>query len=161
MKNVYRELVVENEKEISKIERFIEEICDYFNINNEYFGNILLAVTEATEILFTLEERKEKRNILIAFDHNRTGLIFKIKIKNGVERTRISEDELDIAIRNHKLSKDIFIIKALADEVTISLNGLSILLVFYVTSINYEKSLQRIEKLKEYWGKKVHISQKK
>ena len=46
------------------------------------------------------------------------------------------------------------IIKALTDEITISVNAKSIVLVFYVSSMNYEKSLQRINELKEYWNKK-------
>jgi len=160
MKNENRTLLVKSEKDVRKIERYIEEICDYFNINNEYFGNILLAVTEATEILFALEEKVEKGNVTIAFEQNKTGLIFRIRLENGEKGERVGEDELDKAIRKHKLSKEIFIVKALADEVTVSLSGRSVVLVFYITSLNYEKSLQRIEKLKEYWGKKVKISHK-
>jgi len=33
--------------------------------------------------------------------------------------------------------------------------------VFYVSSMNYEKSLQRITELKEYWNKKDTVTHKK
>ena len=53
------------------------------------------------------------------------------------------------------------IIKALTDEITISVNAKSITLVFYVSSMNYEKSLYRINQLKDYWVKKENVIQKK
>ncbi|MEI7500578.1 MAG: hypothetical protein WCK84_09025 [Bacteroidota bacterium] len=161
MKQDYRELVISGTREIPKLERFVEEICDYYNINNEYFGNILLATTEAAGILFSLNEAKEEENISISFDRNPKGLIFKIRLGNSINKEADSEDILELEIRKHKLARDIFIIKALTDEITISVNAKSIILVFYVSSMNYEKSLQRINQLKEYWTKKDSVKQKK
>jgi hypothetical protein len=161
MKQDYRELVITGKKEISKLEQFIEKICDYYNINNEYFGNILLATTEAAGILFSLNESDEEQKIFISFDRNPKGLIFKIRLDKNFGREGDGEDILEVEIRKHKLARDIFIIKALTDEITISVNAKSIILVFYVSSMNYEKSLQRINQLKEYWTKKVDVKQKK
>jgi hypothetical protein len=149
-----RKLVISGEKEIAKLERFVEEICDYYNINNEYFGNILLATTEAARILLSLNETAERGEISINFDRNPKGLIFNFKLEGGDGVNIDNEDLLDREIRKHKLSRDIFIIKALTDEITISVNAKSIVLVFYVSSMNYEKSLIRIRELKEYWSKK-------
>jgi hypothetical protein len=161
MKQDVRELVITGHREISKLEKFVEEICEYYNINNEYFGNILLATTEAADILFSLNESDEGDKIAVSFDRNRKGLVFKIKLENGIHGDNEAEDFLDREIRRHKLSKDIFIIKALTDEITISVNAKSIILVFYVSSMNYEKSLYRINQLKEYWVKKENVIQKK
>jgi hypothetical protein len=161
MKQDYRELVITGNKEITKLERFVEEICDYYNINNEYFGNILLATTEAAGILFSLNESAEDGKVSITFDRNTKGLIFKIKLGKEVDMVENAEDILDLEIRKHKLSRDIFIIKALTDEITISVNAKSIILVFYVSSMNYEKSLQRINQLKEYWTRKEDVKQRK
>ena len=154
MKRDFRELVITGKKEIAKLERFVEEICDYYNINNEYFGNVMLATTEAASILFSLNEGSDSTTIAVNFDRNSRGLVFKIKLGSGNEGASDNEDILDREIRKHKLSRDIFIIKALTDEITISVNAKSIVLVFYVSSMNYEKSLQRINELKEYWNKK-------
>jgi hypothetical protein len=161
MKQDYRELVITGTKEISKLERFVEEICDYYNINNEYFGNILLATTEAAEILFSIMDSNDRENLFVSFDRNPKGLMFKINSGRSTERKEETEDILDIEIRKHKLSRDIFIIRALTDEITISVNAKSIILVFYVSSMNYEKSLQRINQLKEYWTMKIDVKQKK
>ena len=161
MKRDFRELVITGKKEMGKLERFVEEICDYYNINNEYFGNILLATTEAAGILFSLNDSVENANIAISFDRNPKGLVFKIKLGGADDSASDIEDILDREIRKHKLSRDIFIIKALTDEITISVNAKSIVLVFYVSSMNYEKSLQRITELKEYWNKKDTVTHKK
>ena len=36
-------------QEINEVEKFVEAICDYYNINDSYFGNIIVAITEAVE----------------------------------------------------------------------------------------------------------------
>jgi hypothetical protein len=161
MKRDFRELVITGNKEIHKLERFVEEICDYYNINNEYFGNILLATTEAAGILFSLNDSEEDGQIYINFSRAAKGLIFKVRLGTGESDAGNNEDILDREIRKHKLSRDIYIIKALTDEITISVNARSIVLVFYVSSMNYEKSLQRINELQAYWNKKDIVIHKK
>jgi len=161
MKRDFRELSINGKKEIAKLERFVEEICDYYNINNEYFGNILLATTESAGVLFALNESTENGLIEIQFNRNSKGLVFKIKLGNYEGGTIDNEELLDREIRKHKLSRDIFIIKALTDEITISVNANSIVLVFYISSMNYEKSLKRINELKEYWNKKDIVIHRK
>jgi hypothetical protein len=162
MKRDFRELAITGRKDITKLERFVEEICDYYNINNEYFGNILLATTEATGVLFALYDTAEQGNITVSFDRTAKGLVFKIKMDGSNEpAAEDQEDILDREIRKHKLSRDIFIIRALTDEITISVNAKSITMVFYVSSMNYEKSLQRINKLKDYWSRKDTVIHRK
>jgi ABC-type uncharacterized transport system ATPase subunit len=161
MKNDNRELSVKGVNDLNRLERFVEEICDYYNINNEYFGNILLATTEAATILLSLNDRKDHGEVVVKFDRNRKGLIFNIKIADSADLEEAKEDILDREIRKHKLAKDIFIIKALTDEITISVNARSIVLVFYVSSMNYEKSIQRINKLKDYWTRQESFIDKK
>lgn len=157
MKKASKEIDINGIKEIFILERFVEEICDFYNINNEYFGNILLATTEAAAILLSLNDISEKGKLLVRFDRSPKGLMFKIRVTDE-GNSGINEDILDQEIRKHKLSKEIFIVKALADEITISLSGKDIVLIFYVSSMNYEKSLLRINKLKEYWEQRVAVS---
>ena len=161
MKHDVRGLVITGHNEIAKIEKFVEEICDFYNVNNDYFGNILLATTEAADILFSLNDSFEIDKLGISFERTRKGMVFKIKLVNGSKLEVFEEDLLEREIRRHKLSKEIFIIKALTDEITISVNAKSIILVFYISSMNYEKSLYRINQLKEYWIKMENVIQKK
>ena len=156
MKKDYREISVNGRKEVYKLERFIEEICDFHNINNEYFGNILLASTEAANILISVSEKETAAKLIITFEKTIKGLTFKLKFL-GRDFSAEQEHFLEQEIRKHKLAKEIYIVKALADEVTISVKEESIALTFYISSMNYEKSLSRINRLKEYWIKKTSI----
>ncbi|MEI6454923.1 MAG: hypothetical protein WCO93_01425 [bacterium] len=160
MKKEQRKVTITGSGEIHKLERFIEEICDFYNINNEYFGNILLATTESANILLAINENREKGKITIAFERTPKGLVFHIRVSDHASHKEKSDELLENEIRKHKLSKEIFIIRALTDEITIAVDGKTIQLVFYVSSINYEKSLQRINKLKEYFSKTIAIKQK-
>lgn len=161
MKNEYREMIIQGKREFNRLERFVEEICDYYNINNEYFGNILLATTEAADILFTINSESKNNSIRIRFDRNKKGLIFRLCVGNQEDNEELSEDLLETEIRRHRLSKEIYIVRALADEITISVSGRSVVLVFYVSSMNYEKSLYRINQLKDYWKVKQETIIKK
>jgi hypothetical protein len=153
MKKDYREIKIKGQKELFKLEKFVEEICDYHNINNEYFGNILLASTEAANILISIGADNQNTALTISFEKNLKGFTFKIKLTGkGPEEGK--EFKLEQEVRKHRLAREIYIIKALADEVTISVQGESITMTFYVSSINYEKSLSRINKLKDYWIRK-------
>jgi len=160
MRRENKQITIKGTKEMSKLERFIEEICDFHNINNEYFGNILLATTESAQILISLNENQDTGKVNISYEINKKGLIFHLKLANSNQASEKNEDLLETEIRKHKLSKQIFIIKALTDEITIALDGKSIQLIFYVSSMNYEKSLTRIKKLKEYFEKGLAIKQR-
>ena len=161
MKQNYQGLVITGRKELGKLERFVEEVCDFYNVNNDYFGNILLAATEAAEILFSLNEEVDLCRLFVKSDRTRKGMVFTIKLYHDQVNAEGQEDLLDREIRRHRLSRDIYIIKALADEITISVNARSIVMVFYVSSMNFEKSLYRINQLKEYWERKEQVIQKK
>ena len=161
MKQDGRSLVITGVKEIGRLERFVEEICELYNVNNDYFGNILLATTEAANILFSINDIPESNSLIINFDRGKKGMIFKIKLESDGRDDDEAEDLLDKEIRRHRLSRDIFIIKSLADEITISVNARSITLVFYVSSMNFEKSLFRINQLKEYWEKREEVVHKR
>ncbi|MCX6269220.1 MAG: hypothetical protein NTW16_18015 [Bacteroidetes bacterium] len=154
MKRDFRELVISGMTDIAKIEWFIEEICDSYHINNEYFGNILLATNEAVGILFSLNDSDKNCEVTVGFNRSQKGLEFTINLNCLKPGFNESEDFLDQEIRKHKLSRDIFIIKALIDEIAISGDGKSIRIVFYISSINYEKSLTRITELRKYWKKR-------
>jgi hypothetical protein len=152
----YRELSISGRAEFTKLDWFVEDICDFYNINNEYFGNVLLATTEAADILFSITGLSPESVVKVFFTRNCQGLEFKLKLKmDHLDTSSIEkEDDLDREIRKHNLEREIFIIRALVDEIHIAPNAKSMTLMFYVSSMNYEKSLKRISELKEYWNKR-------
>ncbi len=161
MKRDRRVLVIKGKPEIAKLEGFIEEICDYYNVGSEHFGNVMLATSEAAVILFDIHNSTGSEPVEVGFDREARGMVFTLKLGAGYETIIENEDILDREIRRHKLSRDIFVIRALADEISISPHAESIVVVFYVSGINYEKSLGRMNHLKAYWSKNKVVVHRK
>jgi hypothetical protein len=161
MKNSFHKLLISKREDIHKLERFVEDICEFYNITNEYFGNILLATTESAEVLFAVGLDDNLHNLEVRFEKNPRGLSFKLKLEGSGQVSGEGEDILDKEIRRHRLGRDLYIIRALADEIEISVNARGIRLVFYVTSMNYDKSLERIKLLKSFWEKSQNVMHEK
>ena len=137
---------------ISLIEKFVEEICDDYNIYNSYFGNIIIALTEATTNAIIHGNKEDKlKTVIITFESKSIGLTFVIEDQgDGFDFENIP-DPTDVSIENSdELGKGIFLIKSLADEVNFYEDGRVIEIVFKITSINNETTIERINILKAY-----------
>jgi serine/threonine-protein kinase RsbW len=134
---------------IHQVEKFVEDICDEFNINNTYFGNILVALTEAVSNAIVHGNKNEvNKDIHITFESKPIGLSFTIQDQgNGFDFNNIP-DPTDLAVElNEEEGRGIFLMKVLADEVNFLENGKSIELIFKISSINQELALERIKQL--------------
>jgi hypothetical protein len=151
MESTKRNLILRDRRELQKFERYIEDICEQQNVTQEYFGNIFLALMEVSEILFTFCDDGPSNFLSIQFERSIKGLIFKfVMINNGVEE-ELSADVVDKEIRRHKLDRELFIAKTLADELLINTNGHVIEIFFYINGISFERSCERINLLKSFW----------
>ena len=137
---------------INYVEKFIEEICDFYNINNTYFGNITIAVTEAVNnaILHGNKQNPEKF-VKLTFQNKPIGLSFLIKDEgNGFDYDCIP-NSIDDTNNSKKFSgKGFFLIKSLADEILFHNSGSMIEIIFKISSINNEIAIDRINKLADF-----------
>lgn len=151
MKNSRQIIVESSVGNLHKVEQFVEYIADEFNISNTYFGNVLIAVTEA--VINAIEHgnnKEQSKKVLVEFGQEPRGLVFKISDEGkGFDFASIP-DPTDITQTTQNIGRGLFLMKSLADEMKFENNGTSVELVFYVSSINSELSLRRIEQLKIY-----------
>ena len=102
---------------ISLIERFVEEICDYYNVNDTYFGNILIALTEAFSnslIHGNLNDPSKKINVV--FESKPKGLSFTIKDEGQGFDPESVPDPLDLEISADTTEgRGLFLIRALSE----------------------------------------------
>lgn len=150
--NKNRQIIINSHaNHIHKIEQFIEYIADEFNISNTYFGNIIIAVTEA--VMNAIEhgnKQNEEKKIIVDFLQEAKGLVFRITDEGiGFDFNSIP-DPTDITQPNSNAGRGLFLMKSLADELRFVDNGRVIELVFFISSINSEVSLRRLEQLKVY-----------
>lgn len=141
---------------IHQVEKFVEDICDEYNINNTYFGNILVALTEAVENAIVHGNNKNpEKNVEIIFVSKPEGLSFTIKDEGkGFDINQIP-DPTDLNVNpDEQKGRGIFLIKSLADEVNFLKNGKGVEILFKISSINNEIAVDRINQLKNYSGTK-------
>ena len=129
------------------IQEFIEEICDQFNINNTYFGNIIVAVGEAVEnAIIHGNKNNPERNVTVEFHSDQKGLSFKIKDEGDGFDYNETSDPID----SNYDKKGLFLIKSLCDNVAFSDNGRIIELIFNIASVNETVVSEREKHLRTY-----------
>lgn len=141
---------------IHQVEKFVEDICDEFNINNTYFGNILVTVTEAFENAIKHgNENDASKMVQVIFMSKPEGLSFTIKDEgNGFDINQIPDPTDLNTDPNEMKGRGIFLIKSLTDEVKFLDNGRTVEIIFAISSINSEMAIDRINQLKKYSGSK-------
>lgn len=149
-------------KNIHKVEKFIEEISDLYNINNTYFGNLIIAITEAVNNAIVHGNANDKNKMVrIEFTSDSRGLSFKIIDEgDGFDFNNLPSPLNDVNGEQNEIGRGIFLMRSLADEVSFSETGNEIELVFKISSINQETTIDRITKLKQY-NKAVEEKKKK
>jgi serine/threonine-protein kinase RsbW len=148
-------------KEIHEVERFIEDICDYYNVSNSYFGNIVVAVSEAVENSIIHGNKQNPSKIVhIGFETNQKGIVFTIEDEGDGFTFDNIPDPTDINSNPEKKGTGIFLIKTLTDEALFLNNGRKIQLQFNITSINREVFSRRMKHVDEYFNVKKDIFDK-
>lgn len=137
---------------IHAVERFVEEICDEYNIYNSYFGNITVSVTEAFyNAMIHGNGGDVSKKVDLHFESNQAGLIFTIKDQGMGFDFRNIKDPTDISIENYlEIGKGLFLIRSLADEVNFHDKGSTIEIIFKISSINKEITAKRLKQMQEY-----------
>ena len=151
-----------NKSNIHLVERFVENLCDYYNINSTYFGNILTAVTEAVEnAIYHGNRNDSSKKIFLKFEVRPEGFSFKIKDQGaGFDLNAVPDPTDNNADFSNTEGRGLFIMKSLADEVIFHDNGSCIELFFTIASITKQISDERINtylsKIKSKQNTKKH-----
>jgi len=136
-------------KNIHTVERFVENICDYYNINTDYFGHILTAVTEAVEnAIYHGNKNNINKKVYLKFEISPDGYIFKIKDDgHGFDLDAVPDPTDANADFSKTEGRGLFIMKTLADVVNFYDNGACVELIFKISSITKQISDDRINTL--------------
>lgn len=154
------EIEITTHHEINRAERFIEEVCDYYNVGSEYFANIMLGTVEAARFLISKKMEEQRPVIRITAEKSNQGITFTLQDHSANSGTKDSEDVLDKAIEDHNLSREIFIIKSLADYSKFEKTNQKIVLGFNITSIRSDRYMGRVSELQGYFKNKPVTTKK-
>lgn len=137
---------------IHLVEKFVEDICDQFNINNTYFGNILIALTEAVNNAIEHGNKKDpSKKVTVLFESKAEGLSFTVCDEGfGFDPNAVPDPtDLKNNPENYK-GRGIFLIKHLSDKINFKDGGRKTEIIFRIASINNELACERIKQLKLY-----------
>jgi serine/threonine-protein kinase RsbW len=137
---------------IHEVERFIEEICDANNISNNFFGNIVVAVTEAANNAILHGNKSDPtKKVTIGFTYTPACFSFVVRDEGkGFEYQCVPELTKDPSATKEFPGRGLYLMKSLSDEVRFSENGSTVELIFKTSGINYETTVDRIKKLLSY-----------
>jgi len=116
------------------VERMIEDVCDLFNISEDYYGNILVSLTEAVNnAIYHGNQANPNKSIDISFKSHPDRVSFSVKD----EGTGFNYDDLPDPTNPENIEKPngrgVFLMRNLADKVYFEDNGSKVILDFRVS----------------------------
>lgn len=138
--------------QLYKVERFIEEICDRFNLSNSYFGNISLALMEAVDNAIKHGNGGDEQKLIeIDFESKPGELVFKVKDQGAGFDDKVIEDPTEaVDEQDAERGRGIYMIKALTDDLNFYEHGSSVELIFRIKGIGIDLDRERKEMLRGY-----------
>ena len=139
-------LTLNSNSSIHKVEQFVESVCDNVFINETYFGNILITVSEVFTLLKS-EQPEFELKVSYGTDFQFVSIIFYgigDLVLNELSAPAILDQMRDSTFRS-----SIFLIKSLSDNVSATTeNGLQI--TFNIGAIHNNIYQERAILLKKY-----------
>ncbi len=148
------------QSEIIKLEAFIEDICDQYKIFNSYFANIATSIINSFEVIVEHIEKAdlEDTEIKIFFRSSKNCLTFEILSQHEVFDVNFHEKSLS-ELSGNGMIQQLMTVKYLSDEFKIEEDGKKCIIDFHISSINYDKTIERNKHIEDYF-KKINIPKK-
>jgi serine/threonine-protein kinase RsbW len=117
-------------------EKLVDDVCAKFSVNEDYYGNILIALTEAVNnAIYHCNRQNPKKQVDIEFFSNGDkSLHFIVKDQGeGFDHEHLP-DPTDPANLEKISGRGVFLMRNLADEVEFRDNGATVEMVFKMAS---------------------------
>jgi len=120
---------------LSAVEKVVEEIKSKFNVNEDSYGNMLVAVTEAvSNAIYHGNRLDPKKKIVLSYQHNDGNLSFTITDQGpGFDYYNLPDPTAPENLEK-ECGRGIFLMKHLSDQVIFSENGRVVELFFKIQS---------------------------
>lgn len=117
------------------VERMIEDVCDLFNISEDNYGNILVAITEAVNnAIYHGNKANPEKHIDIFFKSFPDRVAFTIKDEGpGFDFSNLPDPTSPENIEKPQ-GRGVFLMRNLADRVSFEDNGSKVILDFKIAS---------------------------
>ncbi len=125
--------ILSRAENIILVERMIEDVCDLYNISKDYYGNILVAITEAVNnAIYHGNEANPAKWIDIFFKSSPEHVSFIIKDEGPGFNFNTLPDPTNPDNIDKPNGRGVFLMRNLADKVSFEDNGATVILDFKV-----------------------------
>ena len=115
------------------VERMIEDVCDLFNISEDYYGNILVSLTEAVNnAIYHGNKANPNKGIDISFKSHPDRVSFSVKDEGPGFNFNDLPDPTNPENIEKPNGRGVFLMRNLADKVYFEDNGSKVILDFRV-----------------------------
>ncbi len=116
------------------VERMIEDVCDLYNISEDYYGNILVAITEAVNnAIYHGNQANPAKWIDIFFKSTPAQVSFIIKDEGKGFNYNDLPDPTNPDNIDKPNGRGVFLMRNLADKVSFEDNGATVVLDFKIS----------------------------
>jgi len=146
-------IIKSNLSELYKLEAFVEQISDVYNVNSNYYSNILVALNEAvTNSIVHGNNNNLESEVIVSFEAKNKGLFFTVQDEGKGFDFANYPDPTDIAIEEYEnIGKGLYLMKSLSDVIDYDIKTGAIELGFKISSINKELAVSRVKSLQAYF----------
>jgi serine/threonine-protein kinase RsbW len=103
---------------VSLVERFVDEICQFYNIGDENYGNILVAVTEAVNnAIFHGNRLDPDKSIKFFYENKENNLCFTVEDEGNGYNPDTLPDPTDPSNLEVPHGRGVFLMKQLTDDI--------------------------------------------
>jgi serine/threonine-protein kinase RsbW len=145
--------------EMFQVEQFVEEISGEYLLYGSYFGNILMAVSEAVKNAIIHGNRQDrKKYVRIMLKNTREGIWISVADEgDGFDHdVYIGKRNSGIGLGSEK--NGLYLIQALADEVNFKENGCIIEMLFRINGIEESIFERRISFMQDFFRVYQHLN---
>jgi serine/threonine-protein kinase RsbW len=151
-----RELIIEHHEEVNfMIEQFVEEITDEYLLHDTYFGNILIALTEAVQnAIIHGNLGNPGKKVFIHLEPKKEGLWISVADQgSGFDFEHVMAGE---SLYSDSEKKGLALIRSIADEIRFRNNGKVIDMLFRIYGIDESIYERRQDLVREFFRKTHH-----
>ena len=118
---------------ITEVESLIDKVCEDLSLNEDYYGNILIAVTEAVNnAVVHGNSSEESKKVKVAVNKEDKKLLFAVEDEgDGFDFNNLPDPTAPENIEKPD-GRGIFLMKNLSDEVEFEENGSKVCITFVV-----------------------------
>jgi serine/threonine-protein kinase RsbW len=158
--NRRKEIKIESSPdEMFRVEQFVEEISDEYLLYGNYYGNILMAVSEAVENAMIHGNKLDRtKYVRIMQESTKEGLWVRVFDEGDGFDARVYARIKDSGIVFPADKKGFFLISKLTDEVRFQNNGRIIEMLFRINGIDDSIFERRVAFMQDFFRVYQHLN---